>query len=417
MGLIDWVGKKFKRSGSESKAETADSDLASNGSSHSRLLSIEELEGELALAKQCDLDVSERARGLLELVFGQSGELKQFVGKMDAANVGKDVEHGVIGETMRKQFVTRMNVLFESLKEPQMDYYSLVAYHRNLLAFLGSADRILRDNRYLLHFFEEEMKAFATSMRALETTASEFGTILASKSQVAQEYAALESLLEDAKSSDEVQAGHAKRVEECDARLQGFSGQINEDELARMRLEFDQSQKEHERLAVLQSNLHAKVTDAFGLLQKLLRKYGHSAQKKEKILAEKYLSDSVKAFFESSDGSECKALLSALRAYAQKNPDAKYPQAVFGFEANITGILDEHLLFENQRKKAGEGVRAAQEKIEKQLAKSAEKNQLSQELELRKARLEEEKCKQGEKIGEIADRAGKLLHKQVQIAV
>ncbi len=425
MGLFDWVGKKIKRGNSEragkvSEDKVADgvipnSELPSREASTARTFSIEELELELALAKRRDLDVSESARGLLDLVSGQAGELKRLVAKMDAASVGKDVEYGVIGETMRKQFVSRMTVLFESLKAPETDYRSLLAYRAGLLRFLGSADRILRDNRYLLHFFEAEMKEFATSMRALDATVNELGKALNGKAGKAEEYAFLESRLKEAKAGAVVQAGLEKRVEECIASLNKLGGE-KEENAAGLELEIGRAKKEEVRLSGLQSGLRSRVADALGPLHKLLLKYAHGAPKKEKAIAERYAADPVKALFESGDSQECRTLLAALRQFAEKNPDTKYPQSLSSFESGIAGLLEEHSRLDGQLNAAAEDVRALEARKAKEQARAAERKQLSEELGQRKTRLVEEQSKQGKLLDEISKKASGLLHRQLKIS-
>ena len=426
MGIFGWVGKKIRRESSESAGKIPqgkapdgripNSETRNRETPKARTLGIGELERELAIAQKRDLDVSGGARGLLGLVAGQAGELKQLVEKMAAASVGKDFEYGVIGETMRKQFVTRMSQLFESLKGPEMDYHSLIAYHGDLLRFLGSADRILRDNRYLLHFFEADMKEFAESMRELEATANELRHVLAGKAGVAEEYAALESRLDEAKDSVAVQAGFAKRVEECAASLRELDAGKEGESAAGLELELGQAQKEWERLGALQSDLRSKVADAFSPLHKLLRKYAHGAPKKGRLIAEKYAADPAKALFESGDGQECRELLAALRQFAGENPDTKYPHALSAFEPGIASLLKEHSSLDGQLKAIGEKTAALQARKAKEQARNAERKRLAEELGHRKSRLAEEQSKQGKLLAEIGEKASGLLHEQVRIS-
>lgn len=415
MGLFDWVAKKIKRESSESAGKTPDNSLPVSKSSNARTLNIDGLGRELALAEKRDLNVSESA-GLLDLAAGQVGELRKFVEKMDSASVGQDVEYGVIGETMRKQFVSRMTVLLESLKRPETDYRSLVAYHGNLLAFLGSADRILRDNRYLLHFFEADMKEFTKSMRELDATASELGRALGGKAEIAQEYAALESQLMQAKSSAAVKAGFAKRVEECEAALAGLDSEKGGGESAvGLELEIGRAKNEEARFSGLQSGLRSKVADAFGPLHKLLQKYAHGAAKKERAVAERYAQDPVKALFESGDEKECRQLLDQLREFAEKNPDVKYPQSLSEFESGIASLLEEHSRLDGQLKAATERTHSLEARKAKEHSKAAERTRLSQELEQRKSRLADEQSRQVKLLAEIGQKASGLLHGQITV--
>ena len=419
MGFLDWIGKGLKGN-SESDVKTTEGQVSGSGitdpnTSKARALGIIDLERELASAARRDLDVSARAKAPLDSISEQVAGLGRLVARVEKMNVAKDVEFGVIGETMRKQFVSRMSILLESLKYPQTDYHSLTAYHGMLFRFLSDADRVLRDNRYLFHFFKAETDEFAASMRQLEDTVEDLKEVLDSKSAKAAEYAGLESLLEEVKDSAATTAGLERRVEESADSLRKF--EEAKDDSAGLELELGKAQKEEERLAALQSGLRSRVADGFGPLHKLLRKYAHSAPKKEKAVAEKYAAGPVKALFESGDAQECIALLSGLRQFAAgDSQDAAHMRSISSLESGLAGMFEEHSRLDGQLKTAVDTVRKLQAERAKEQARAADRKRLRDELEQRKARLGQEKSRQSLLLVEIEEKAAKLLHEQVRIS-
>lgn len=404
MGFFDWVGKKFKRT-SVSSAQTLEA----------RTLGIQELKNELAVSKQRDLDFSGKANELLDSVHKQVEELQQIVKKLEAARVDPDVPFAKIGEAMRNQLITIMPLLFKTLKKPEkLDYNTLIEYQENLSKFFENITKAVYGNRYVLHFFTDEMKSFAPTMHSLEDSAKQLKTVLDEKKKVVEAYAKLETQLNAVNYIPIEQAKLNKLLKENEIALRELTADKPEDANS-IEQELEDANKAEKQIESMQSKMREQAAGFLNPLQRLMKKYAHGAnEKQERMLAEKYASDPVKALFESTDSRECRALLSSLRKFTGETSEySKHLNSINDFESSIQSTLEEYTLLNEQLKTAREKTNAVQEKKAKEQAKIAEKNRLLEEIEQNKAAVKQEMSKQSKLIAEIEEKASELLHARI----
>ncbi|MFH0836240.1 MAG: hypothetical protein V1834_03695, partial [Candidatus Micrarchaeota archaeon] len=308
--------------------------------------------------------------------------------------------------------VTRITALLNSLSEPgESDYRALAGYHAALLKFLVDATKTAKDNRYLFHFFKNEMGAFATGMKSLDAHAKELESALREKTGAVQARAVIAGKLSAMKNSRALQAGFEKRVKEEES---GLKAEAKDGALDK---EFQEAKRGEERLTAQQFKIRSRIADALNPLQRLLRKYAYAAPKKESAIAEKYAENSANALLDSADGeNECKALLTQLREF--KGKEDKYAQHLnflTAFEAELPNMLREYSHLQKELAAAKEKTRVSQARKLKEKTVSDERKERLHEIERWKTRAEQERLNREKLVAEIEKEASALLGMRVKI--
>ena len=405
MGLFDWMHGVLGRT-----AKNEEKALPRESLRGRREFSIEGLERDLELAKKRELDVSGKPQSILSDIQYQLGELKLLAKKIKARTTDPQATHAAIRESMRKNFVERTLLLDPPEMPRQLDYRALAEYHARLLKFLEKATKNVSDNRYLFHFFSEDMKAFAYVVKVLCAQADELESVLREKAGAASAYAELEGML---KAIGERQAAQAKLEEllrEETAALQELENAAEKAEDSPLETQLAELGLKEAQLVARRSELRAKTADAFGPLKRLLRKYAHDAPKKDKVLAQKYADDATKALFESGDAGECKTLFSRLHEFtAKEGGDVKLAVSHFPTETALAGMLGEHAHLAGQIDEVREKKRSLQAMNAERDARREEAKRLVESVERLKARIREERAERESKLAGIEKKAGVLL--------
>jgi chromosome segregation ATPase len=241
-----------------------------------------------------------------EKISAQATQVKAAVEALSKKSLSESTPGHKIGLQARDDYCGRIPKMLDELARREASWSD---YAKKLARANAEIMRATRDNRYLFHFFPEEMKRVGNAMKQLAESVKEFEETASREENETQEILLAKEKISFLEKAVEELSLFQAREKQLEAQATALEGQVRkaegsdyEEREAALKQEIEAAEKSLEET-------RQQISEIVSPLQRLLRKYQKLATDKELAsLAVKYSENPVGQALKEFSGGECPAL-------------------------------------------------------------------------------------------------------------
>ena len=380
-------------------------------------LSARELVAELRAEEEKKLEGAHaECRALCDGIIESFRKIEGITRALERKNVDMDPALAKIAGGMKTNFVPRARAA-AGVELKGKSYPDLLLFHESAMRNLAALTKISSDNRYLFHFFKDEMGRLGDAAKRATKYADELKEKLEARKKRAEPIESLKGEVEEFEKNlrelEALKAGIARIQNELKEKTERASRLVSDDS-GMKKLGETRAQKDKAR---------ELISARIGALERPLRKFEKvSADAWLRKLAGEYTSAPFETFArEGMDYPHLKTLLTALRACIQKgevklkNQEGIVEDCTRMIEGSLSAWASEHKRLSEEEAALEKEIEPAKKLIEERKNLESEARALGEELRKNSARAEALEKEIQNKKAELEKKFERMVKRKIEI--